>query len=269
MKEQALGCYKGWIQHTRTSPKPHKFRYDYFQLWLDVEQPQAIDQISPFWSSNRFNLVRYQRQHYQPSKRPIHAEICHLIKQQTNQEFNGKIYLLGNLTYWGYCYNPVCFYFCYDEKQQLQYILSEIHNTPWGERFTYLHDVADSLSSAPIRKSSSHSNDRGDDTLRFKFDKKFHVSPFMPMDLEYDWRFNVSNEGIFISMNLQRYSENSSESIFNATMNLKSTPLGSKQARQIAFRYPWMCAKVMLSIYWQALRLWLKRIPFQTHPDKV
>jgi len=255
-----LRLYNGVVSHTRNSPTLHRFQYSIFQIWLDVEQPQLVDKISRFWSSNKANLVRFKRQNYLPSTTEqtlgIHQQACHLIKQQTGKSFNGKIYLLSNLNYWGYCYNPVSFYCCYNDSGQLIYILSEIHNTPWGERFTYVHDVA--------RKNHSSQTQNGDsDTLQFEFDKQFHVSPFMPMNLEYQWKFTITHEQVFISMNLKQ----EKQSIFNATLKLQGQALDRRTANQIPFRYPFACLKVISAIYWNAFRLWLKRIPFYEHPN--
>jgi len=254
----SLRIYKGSVSHARNKPKAHRFKYSVFQIWLDVEQPNLIDNISRFWSSNKANLVRFNRRNYLPDPSEqnlsIHHQVCHLIKSQTGKTFDGKVYLLSNLSYWGYCYNPVSFYCCYGANNKLEYILSEIHNTPWGERFTYVHDVTE---------NSSQTQNGGSDTLKFRFDKEFHVSPFMPMGLEYQWNFKVSNENIFISMNL----EQEKKCIFNATLKLQGQTLNRSMANQIPFRYPFMCLKVISAIYWNALCLWLKRIPFHEHPN--
>ncbi len=263
MSDNAIRLFKGWVQHKRVKPQPHSFRYRYFQIWLDVEQEGVIDILSSFWSSKKLNLVRYRRQNYLPDDDSLYDTICRKIKQETNQNFQGKAYLLGSLSYWGYCYNPVCFYFCYNEERKLEYILSEIHNTPWGERFTYVHNLSKAESDDQLTDPANTDNHRSGHS-KFKFEKQFHVSPFMPMNINYDWTFNITPNKVIINMNLQQ----DNNLIFNAAMNLTNAELNTQTARKIALRYPFMCINVLFAIYWQAFRLWLKKTPFYGHPNK-
>jgi len=245
-----LKLFEGSISHNRSTPIEHAFHYRMFQIWIDVKQTSALDDLSRWWSSKGFNLVQFKRQNYLPSEQDLYQEVCSTIKAHTGNDFDGDAFILTNLSYWGVCFNPISFIACYQENQ-LRYLVAEVHNTPWNERFIYVHDT--------------HLTKNQPDTKGYyvaNFDKAFHVSPFMPMDLQYRWKYRIDESNFFIRMALLQ----DEKSIFNATMNLNGKPLSRKQANLLPFRYPFICIKVVAAIYWQALQLWLKRLPIFPHP---
>lgn len=249
MSLNPLAIYKGVVSHSRFSPTKHAFKYKVFQICLDIKQPSLVDNISRFWSTGRFNLVRFKRHDYMPSERSLYDEVCQQIHCNTGEHFDGDVYLLTNLRYWGHCYNPASFYACYKDSK-LRYFICEVKNTPWGERFSYVHNIDD------ITKDDG-------DMHEAHFDKQFHVSPFMPMNLKYQWKYKISAGRIHVLMNLTE----DNKPVFNANLNLTGEVLTSKQANWLPFKYPVMCLKTMLAIYWQALRLWLKKVPIFAHPN--
>lgn len=165
------------------------------------------------------------------------------IKLQLDRDFDGEIFLLAHVRYLGFCFNPVSFYFCYD-RDRLKYIVAEVNNTPWNERHSYVLECADTS------------------TQTFRFDKNFHVSPFNPMQMNYRWRFSISEQNIRI--NMKSYQDSHCD--FRANLSLKKQPANSKNLSLILLRFPAVTLKTVSAIYWQALKLSLKGARFYSHP---
>ena len=143
------------------------------------------------------------------------------------------------------------FYYCFaDDGKTVEYIVAEVNNTPWGERDTYVMDCRDKDMTAV--------------SWRFQPAKKMHVSPFMPMELEYNWVLSAPTERLSVFMANSR----NGQRFFGATLNLNRTPISGASLAKVLVRFPFMTAKIMLAIYWQALRLWIKRCPVYKHPEK-
>ena len=248
----SLMLYSGYVQHTRSKPRPHSFKYKADSIWLDLQRLELLDDISPFWSSRGFNLIRFDRDQYLPSELSLYDQVCHEIKHRADEDFKGQVYLLANLSCWGHCFNPISFFACY-ENEVLKYLLAEVHNTPWNERVVYLHQI-------------DHEQELGNADVEqcVEFEKQLHVSPFMPMDLKYLWRYKLNKDRFKISMTLRQ----NDQAIFNASLNLFSQPLTKAKASQLPFFKPFMTLSVLPRIYWQAFKLWLKKVPTYQHPAK-
>ncbi|MBT8088135.1 MAG: DUF1365 domain-containing protein, partial [Gammaproteobacteria bacterium] len=163
----------------------------------------------------------------------------------------GPIRLLTNLSYFGYSFNPVSFFYCFsDDGETLETIVAEVNNTPWGEQDTYVLPAADSVGS--------------ERALRFRPKKKMHVSPFMPMDVDYDWSFTPPGERLKVYM----ANSKDGEKVFDASLNLQRNEMSGPAMARILAVFPVISLQVIVAIYWQALRLWLKRCPLYVHPQK-
>lgn len=244
MLRSCIQC--GRIMHRRHKPSTHGFVYPIFMSLLDTREIEKLFKRSKLWSINRFNLVSFYRKDYISGGDTIESAVQKKIYDSTGKRFGGQIFILTHMRYLGFCFNPVTFYFCYENDDiQPQYIIAEINNTPWNERHCYV------LENSKYRKDQS-----------FKFGKEFHVSPFMSMDLDYHWRFDLEQERLNIRMELF----DGDELCFEAGLDLEALPFNASQMYRVPLRYPFMTLSVVFRIYWQAFQLWVKRTPFHAHP---
>ena len=239
----------GTVWHHRRSPKAHGFKYRLYMSLLDVDRLDGVFAQSRLWSLERFNLVSFRRcDHFGPPDLAVGEAVRNRIRSELGFRPQGPVFMLTHLRQWGFNFNPVTFYFCHHDDR-LCALLAEIHNTPWGERHAYVLDCRGQAGTE----------------YRFSFDKRFHVSPFLPMELGYEWRFRIEPDQLDIHMAV---TDQGAES-FAAGMRLSLLPMTTRAMSLIPLKFPLMTFKVVAGIYWQALRLWLKRTPFHSHPDPI
>ena len=242
--------YEGRVRHTRTTPVEHTFSYRLFMMYLDLDELPTLFEKRWLWSTSRPALARFRREdHIGDSAQPLANEIRDLVESETGKRPVGPIRLLTNLSYFGYCFNPVSFYYCFsDGGGHVESIVAEVNNTTWGERDTYVQ-VCDDGS----RRS-----------WRFRPTKKMHVSPFMPMDVDYHWALSRPAEQLSVYMSTSK----DGQRVFNASMLLQERPVNGASLAGVLIRFPLMTMKIMFAIHWQALRLWVKGSPFIEHPGR-
>lgn len=243
--------YRGTLRHRRLAPKPHAFTYPVFMAFLDVDRIEELTRVSPFLSHNRWNWASFdERDHIGDPQRPLRERLAQGAAARGLALPEGPIYLLTNLRYLGYCFNPVSYFYCYDRSGQLALVMAEVSNT-FGEMHPYWLDRSIEQKSAGGR--------------HYDFDKAFHVSPFMPMDCRYRFAFTDPGDALVVQVT----EWNAGEVFFDATLTMSREPWSAASLHGALRRHPWMTLKVILAIHWEAMRLWVKRVPVFTHPDKL
>jgi DUF1365 family protein len=240
--------YEGVVRHRRLHPTTHEFSYRVFMPYLCLDElPQLFDGHL-LWSARRPSPARFRRDDFLGDPRqPLQQEVRRRIFEETGNRHRGPIYLLANMRYFGFIMNPIACYYCYSEDEtRLEYLVAEVTNTPWNERHSY-------VMAGPQQGR----------WLRTEFDKRFHVSPFNPMEMRYHWRSSTPDRRLVLHL----ANTEAGEKVFDASLSLSARPITSGSLNRILWRYPLMTVQVGLAIYWQALRLFIKRVPFHSHPS--
>jgi len=244
--------YNGTIRHRRYTPFEHFFTYPLFMVYLDIGKVSNMVKKSLLWNVNKPALISFYRKDYHgnPSKL-LDEAVRETILNKTGKKINGPIRLLAHLRYFGFCFNPVSFYYCFDESDtKLEMIMAEVTNTPWNERYSYIID----------KKKLSGSKK----SLIAELEKKLHVSPFWGMDHQYEWLFSEPEESLVVNMKNFK----SGEKVFDATLTMKRNILSIKSLLSSVLRFPFMTLSIVYRIHWQAAKLWFKKAPFFIHPNK-
>lgn len=241
----ASAIYEGSIRHRRFSVRNREFSYPVAMAYVDLEElPRLLGgRLLRRWPG----IVRFRRKDYFGDRdKPLADEIRDLVAARTGSTPSGPIRLLTNLRSFGHCFNPVSFYYCFGEDEQLEAVVADVTNTPWGEKHAYVLPRQDS-----------------DKVLTGESAKKMHVSPFMGMDQRYTWK--AAEPGPTASVHIDSHERG--EKVFDATLALpKRLPFTRRSMARISARFPAATMRNLLFIYGHAVVMKLRRVPWYTNP---
>ncbi|QOL27021.1 DUF1365 domain-containing protein [Thalassotalea sp. LPB0316] len=238
--------YHGQIRHRRFTPAKHGFTYHLYMLALDLADVESggINQglLGQYW----YKPIRFVEKDYLKSEPgDLRARITNKVNSLGGIWQGGKVVMLVQARCFGLYFSPANFFFCYDEHDNCRYMLVEVSNTPWNKRHYYLVDL----------------------TKVEATEKVFHVSPFFDLAMQYHWRVNPPTKK---DKNLLVHIENikEQEKLFDATLALKRVPMTSKHLSRVWLTLPHMTLKIVAGIYYQALKLFIKKVPFVPYQTK-
>jgi len=241
MKNFSSCIYSGLITHKRFKPKKHFFSYNTFSLLIDLNEIDDLDKKINFFSYNKFNILSFYNVDHGPRDGSSLSKWVkkNLIKAKINIK-KGPIKLLCFPRFFGYVFNPLSIFYCYDEKSNLKAVLYEVKNT-FNEQHTY------------VFRSKSKTN-----LILHKCSKKFYVSPFINMKTFYNFRLSKPKNRIDILIK----QTDVAGPLLIARQVGKRLSLNSQNLFYQFLKHPLMSFKVIGAIHFEAFRLWLKGVKF-------
>jgi uncharacterized protein len=235
--------------HHRLEPRRHRFRYSVFMFYLDLDEIDALSRKLRLMSRNRFNLFNFRDlDHLQwpasapETGKPVREQIVAFLGSQGVSIGHGRIMLLTNLCTLGYQFNPVSFYFCYDEQDRPVCSVAEVGNT-----FREMK---------PYFLGQDRRSELG---FRATIPKYFYVSPYTRLDTSFD--FDLALPDNRLQIRIDDY-DREGRRFFISTLSGKRKSLNDANLLRYFLNFPLITLKVIGLIHWEALRLWLKRLPY-------
>ncbi len=237
--------YEGRVVHDRRRPRRHRLEYRVFSFLLDIDELPELDRSLGLFAHNRSALFSFHdRDHGDLTGASLRTWVEERLAEAGIDLDGGDIRLLCYPRILGYAFNPLSVYFCHRPEGGLAAILYEVRNT-FNERHTYVIPVTEAHRAVVSQRAG----------------KQLYVSPFVAMDADYHFRIQPPGEEVRIAIR----EEDAEGLLLAAAFRGTRTPLGKVTLARLLFRYPAMTLKVTAAIHWEALRIWLKGVPWHGH----
>ena len=242
--------YEGRLSHRRhateaTGDVAHAFDQRVTMILVALDEWDEFAARHPLWSSRALAPVSLrQRDFLGGGTRPLDGAVRDLVASRLGRRPSGRIALLTTPRVWGWLFNPLSVYYCFDDTGAIDAVVLEVTSTPWRERTAYVIDAT-----------------RADEP----FAKEMHVSPFMRRDLEYVVSFNDPGESIRLHLGTRR----GDDRVFDAGMRLQRVGAERTDLAGLVWRRPFAAYAVTWGIYREAWRLWRKGAPFVARASRA
>lgn len=246
MNSFASALYTGTVMHRRTRPSKHRLTYRVFSVLIDLDELASLDQDLHGFGHNRFALVSFHDKDHGPGTgEPLRPWVDSILADAGINTDGGPIRLLCYPRMMGYAFNPLANYFCYRPDGTLAAVLHEVSNT-FGQRHCYLFEA------------------NGDgDLVRHSVKKCFYVSPFIDMDMMYNFRIKPPSDKVAVAI----HETDQDGTLLFASFSGARQTLAPWTMVKTFLAYPLMTLKVIGGIHWEALKLWRKGVPLVERPE--
>ena len=236
--------YEGTVFHHRRTPVDHRFSYRIALPFVDLDELDGLCRLHPLWSAERHNAVSFWRRDYLPGRPgPLADVVRDLVEERLGRRPSGPVAMLAHLRTWGWLFNPIALYYCFDQDAvRVEALVAEVTNTPWHERHVYV-----------VGEPGRH-----------RFAKELHVSPFFDMDMDYELAYREPGNRLSLSMRTVR----GDEMLFDAGLRLQRYEADRHALGRLVWNHPFTTMRVSAGIYRQALALWRAGVPFVPHPRR-
>lgn len=246
MDKFSSALYYGSVMHRRTRPKKHRLTYKVFSVLLDLDELPTLSKFVMGFGYNKRSLISFHdRDHGPGTDSPLRPWVESILDDAGLSINGGPIKLLCYPRMLGYVFNPVCNYFCYNRNESLVAVIHEVSNT-FDQRHCYLFDA---------RKTGK--------LVRHSVEKCFYVSPFIDMEMTYNFRIRPPAEDVTVAI----HETDAEGTLLFASFSGQRKSITTWSMLKTALSYPLMTLKVIGGIHWEALKLWRKGLPLVPRPE--